>query len=101
MTVSASFGLKRKSGPKTRLFPPPWISLSVTRKETKDRPRSCRTRPTKSREEKSWSAKSEPFGPGRITLPPPRSSATRAVQLVAPSFPVPRSPQRGEVIDRV
>ena len=89
VTVSAPVGLKRKSGPKTRLLPPPRISLSVTRNETNERPRSWRTRPTRSSEEKSWSARSEPFGPGRMTLPPPRSSATRAVQLVDPSLPRP------------
>ena len=90
MIVSDSLGLKRKSGPKTRLLPPPWISLSVTRKEANERPRSCRTRPTRSSEEKSWSARSEPFGPRQDHAAAPavvrhEGRPARRVELPGPS----------------
>src|SRR4030081_1105320 len=78
VTLSCSLGRNWKSGPKTRLWPPPpsdEYSRSVKRKLPKLLPRSCRTRATAAKEERSWSTKPEDVGPGRITLPPPRSSA--------------------------
>ncbi len=101
MTVSAPFGRHWKSGPRTRLCPPPSISRSVSRKLAKELPKSFRPRPMATREEKSWSARLDPLGPGRMTLPPPRSSVTRTVYRALPASPVARSPQRGEVMVRV
>jgi hypothetical protein len=85
----------------TRLYPPPRTSRSATRRLAKELPISCLTRPTATNDPKSWSAKSEPFGPGRMTLPPPLSSVTSAVYEVPPSLPVTRPPQRGAVMVRV
>src|SRR5437016_4161095 len=47
---------------------------------------------------KSCSVEEEPFGPGRIALPPPASSATSVVYRMPASLPVSRPPHRGEVI---
>src|SRR5262249_27283940 len=71
VTVSRWLGRHWKSGPATRLYPPS-NSRSVPSRLTTDRPTSRRSRPTATYERNSWSARLEPLGPGRITLPPPR-----------------------------
>src|ERR1051325_2670093 len=101
--VNLSVGVMRhwKSGPRTRLWPPPSISREVASRLTNDCPMSWRTRSTPTPERKSWSAASERRGPGRITCPCPRSRATSAVNAVVPARPVARRPKSGEVTVRV
>src|SRR5262245_17973345 len=79
VTVSVSPCRHWKSGPYTRLYPPPLTSRSVARKLTNDFPKSRRIRAIPTNEEKSCSAKLDPLGPGRMTLPPPRSTEMNPV----------------------
>src|SRR5262249_53446446 len=101
VTVSLLPARHWKSGPYTRLYPLPSTSRSVARKLTNDLPKSRRSRAIPTKEEKSWCAKLEPFGPGMMTLPPPRSTAMNPVYWYASILPVARRPQRGEVMLRV
>jgi hypothetical protein len=73
----------------------------VSTAPTNDVPRLWRTRPIAAYDLKSPNPKPEPCGPGRITAPPPRSSATSSVYAVLPLLPVTRVPARGELIVRV
>src|ERR1041384_4109312 len=102
LTTSAAEARHWKSGPARRLCELPSVpSRSVTSAPTNDNPRSRFARPTNTVEWKSCGADDEPFGPGRMTLPPPASSVTSAVKRTPPSFPVIRPPQVGDVIVRV
>jgi hypothetical protein len=61
------------------VFPSLRASRSVKSIPTDDSPMSRFTRATMSVDLKSCVARSDPFGPGRITLPPPLSLATSSV----------------------
>ena len=78
--VCLSFGRQVRSGPKTRLYALPSLSLSVPRKLMYEfLPKSCLKRPMATVDSKSCGAKSEPKAEGMMTEPPPRSCATRMV----------------------